>query len=73
VNLATPRPLGRGFIEVHPEPRLSPHLERWGFAQSDAWITEISSIPPHKAGGLFMLMLRVNGTIYNLEVDPDTP
>jgi len=33
VNLSTPRPKGRGLLEVHPEPRLLPHLKRWGFAQ----------------------------------------
>ena len=33
VNL--PRPGGRGFFEVHPQPRLFPHLERWGLARSN--------------------------------------
>jgi len=35
VNLSTPRPKGRGLLEVHPEPRLLPHLERRGFARSN--------------------------------------
>jgi hypothetical protein len=27
VNLSTPRPKGRGLLEVHPELRLLPHLK----------------------------------------------
>jgi len=26
-----------GLLEVHPEPRLLPHLKRWGFARSNGW------------------------------------
>ena len=35
VNHSTPRPKGRGLLEVHPERRLLPRLERRGFAPSN--------------------------------------
>jgi hypothetical protein len=35
VNHSTPRPKGRGLIEVHPERRLPPRLGRRGFAPSN--------------------------------------
>jgi hypothetical protein len=35
VNHSTPRPKGRGLLEVHPERRLQPRLERRGFAPSN--------------------------------------
>ena len=35
MNHSTPRPKGRGLLQVHPERRLSPRLERRGLAPSN--------------------------------------
>jgi hypothetical protein len=35
VNLSTSRPKDQGLLEVHPEPRFLPRLERWSFERSN--------------------------------------